>query len=161
VSNDNGLTLTIKYGKGFEESWIVIRGEDANDLKERVIDYFGFDGAALESMTANELATLATAKAHGMANAARTLSAVSIPSSVTVETAQPAAQAAEADPWADDEPAGQSEPADPNKPALDAIEAAASVDDLKAVYADFQASWNDVLLAAYKTKGRSLPKAAA
>lgn len=146
------ISVTLKYGKGFEESWAVFRGETAAELKNSIADYFGLDHNL--DLTLHELVINVTGIAHGTATAAAALGAVAIPSSDTEKA--PAAESS-GDLW--DETPAQEAAAGPS--ILDRIAACASVDDLKALWADNQAAFNDAsVMEAWKARGRELKAAA-
>lgn len=159
----NDITVTMKYGKGFEDPWGVFRGT-VEAVRENIIAYFGFDGAKLAGNTLNEIVVMATAHAHGMRTAGASLGATTIPrqststettGTATVETEQPAASNV----WGDDT---EADSADAVNPLFAQVEAIASIDDLKRLWAENQAAFAEgELLEAYKAKGKALKAAVA
>lgn len=158
------VTVTIKYGKDFSDSWAVFRGS-VEGVRANIIAYFGFDGAKLAGNTLNEVVVMATSHAHGMRTAGASLGATVLPSQRT-ESAAPAttgtatveteAPATAGDVWGED-----SADAGPN-PLFAQVEAITSIDDLKRLWAENQAAFAEgELLEAYKAKGKALKAAVA
>jgi hypothetical protein len=156
-----GITVTIKYGKGYEETWAVFRGS-ASEVRQDIASYFGFQREAIEGLTLSELVVNATSIAHGKGNIAAMLGATILP--------QPAddplkADYSSGDPWA---AAAQQAPAastpapapakeDPNAWILGEIEKQTSVDGLKSLWAGNQSFFSDAaVMAAWKAKGKAL-----
>ncbi len=143
----NGLTVTIKYGKGYDDSWVVFRG-DRESVRQDIIAYFGMDDASVATLTLSELVVNATQVAHGKGALASQLGATVINSTVAtqgkpVEEAKPEPVKNEAN------------------PVLALIEAATDVDALKRLWATNKAAFNDpAAMAAWKAKGQALTKAA-
>lgn len=154
--DSGGLTITLKYGKGYEESWAVFKGSPER-IREDIIAYFGMDGASVSGFTLNEVVIEATTIAHGGAAAAAGLGGRVI--AQPKKTEQPVGNDAPADDvWA----AAEKEAAEPPKnPLLVAIESASSVDALKLLYAENQSAFTSDadLFNQWKAKGKSLKEA--
>lgn len=151
----NGTTVTIKYGKGYEETWVSFRGSN-EDVRKDIVGYFGLaDSASVADLTLSELVVNATNLAHGKGNVAALLGGTVIPSSGTTnDEAQSDTRAAA---WAQAEQQA-SEPA--VNPVLAQIEACSTVDELKLLWAENQAAFSDAdVEAAYKAKGKALTSA--
>jgi hypothetical protein len=154
-------TVTIKYGKGYEETWAVFKGSN-DEVRGNILDYFAVPAENVEGLSLSELVVNVTNLAHGKGNAAALLGGVVIGSrptepadsaTVTQDGKDEAQNTTASDPWADDAPA---EPQGPH-PVLAVIEAATSVEELKRIWAENQAALTDAdLLAAWKAKGKAL-----
>lgn len=59
------LGITIKYGKGYEDTWITIRGSDAV-VREQLISVFGLDPEESKDLTTAALVLNATNAAHAL-----------------------------------------------------------------------------------------------
>lgn len=155
-------TLTIKYGKGYEASWIVFRGETAAIIRQQVVDYFGINEAEVSKLSLHELALNVTKVAQGTSNMSTILGATAIGSADgSLYTGPPhPADSQPATPPAASTPA--EEPVDPLLGLKTAIEAANSVPELQRVWAENQAAFNEhaVLMDLYKAKGKALQTAA-
>jgi len=155
-----GVSVTIKYGKGYEESWANFTGL-LPEVREDICTYFGVDGESVTELTLSELVVNVTALAHGKATASSVLGAVAIPESSSPAPAATVAQSSGDqteghDPWTQ---AG-TEPEGPN-PLLAQIEACTDVEALKRVWAENQAAFADTeLMAVWKAKGKALQEAA-
>lgn len=154
-----GVTVTIKYGKGYEETWAVFRGT-VSQVREDIISYFGVDGASVASLTLSELVVNVTNLAHGKGNAAALLGGVvlgSVPSGDTAAAEAAALGTPASDPWASVESNTVTE-----HPLLARIKAATNVEELKLLWADNQAAFSDEnVMAAWKQRGQALQAAAA
>lgn len=148
--NDHSLTVTIKYGKGYEESWVVFKGASTEDVREQVIAYFGLDGASVAELTMSDLVVNVTNLAHGKGNAAAMLGATVIKTEKTKQVKEEKAD----DPWADEEEA------EGPSPILARIESCQSVDELKKLWAENQSEFADAaVMDAWKARGKALSAA--
>jgi hypothetical protein len=158
--------VTIKYGKGYEETWAVFKGSP-DEIREDIVTYFGFQRESTVELTLSELVVEATSLAHGKGNIARFLGGTIIPPSE--HTAPPqTSPASNEDPWAaasgqqaDSAWSGsgsqQSQTEDPNAYILGEIEKQADVAGLKRLWAENQSFFSDpAVMAAWKAKGKSL-----
>ena len=163
------MTVTIKYGKGYDESWAVFRG-NVWQIRADLIAYFGIDIDYASGLTLHELVIAATHVAHGTGNVAAVLGAT--PISVTESlTGEPTGKAA----WDKVEgkdtalPYGGSPTGDADDAAAEVaanaaligqLQSAASVDDLKKLWVDNQAAFSDKdVKAAYSKQGKALKAA--
>lgn len=161
-------TVTIKYGKGYEESWAVFKGSPV-EVREDIIDYFGLPRESVAgAMTLHQLVTTVTQIAHGTNTAAASLGAVSIAAPSTTTTAAPAQSAPAAsneDPW--DLAARQADKMDSARggsptenPMLQRIADCKTTDDLRKLWATNQAAFSDSgVMDAWKARGRALKAA--
>lgn len=83
------LTATLKYGKGYEESWLVLRAPTAAELKEAIEEATGVSG---EGMTLVDQIHNATQHVHSLARAGTVLGATVIESSAAPQSPQAAPQ---------------------------------------------------------------------
>lgn len=162
-----GVTVTIKYGAGFDQPWLVFRGLP-QEVRDDLIESFGLDRAENLKIPLSGVVLNATQVAHAKGSIGSTLGATSVSESASDSTsAKPSAPAstndeAQADPWASateaaQEAAAKEEAADPNKILRDTIDGISSLDDLKALWADNQEAFKDAeLLAHWKARGKAL-----
>ncbi|MEU7030033.1 hypothetical protein AB0A60_25550 [Streptomyces sp. NPDC046275] len=146
---DGTIGVTIKYGKGYEDTWAVFRGS-VRQVRELICDYFGFECKYETGLSLSDLVVNATNLAHGKGNIASILDARVISESPV--------QAPANDPWAAAS-AAKPEQATDNKSAwiLGEIEKAPSIDELKKLWAANQAMFADpAVMAAYKARGSAL-----
>ncbi|WJN62732.1 hypothetical protein [Streptomyces phage phiScoe15] len=158
------LTVTIKYGKGYEETWAVFKGSP-EEVREDIISYFGVMRDSVSELTLSELVVEMTSLAHGKGNIARFLGGTIIPPS---EAAAPPAQTAPTgDPWAAAQSttpvhtvADNQQAEDPNAYILGEIEKQTDVASLKRLWAENQSFFSDPsVMAAWKAKGKALSAA--
>ncbi|MFC3504434.1 hypothetical protein ACFOOK_26180 [Micromonospora krabiensis] len=146
---DGAFTASFKAGKGYEEPWLVVRGNTATALRDRIVEAFGLEG----DFTLIEAIHNANQLFHALTNVGRELGGRVIRGS----SAQEKAATAGNDPWIAAQAAATEEqpPADPNKKLLDEIEAATTVDQLKRFWVTNN-PLNEVVEAAWRAKGKSL-----
>ncbi|MFI6205893.1 hypothetical protein ACIBAI_05760 [Streptomyces sp. NPDC051041] len=145
---DGSIAVTIKYGKGYEDTWAVFRGS-VRQVRELICDYFGFECKDETGLSLSDLVVNATNAAHGKGNIASILDARVIP--------ETPAQTPENDPWA--AAASQAEQTTSNDSAwiLGEIEKQTTVTGLQKLWAANQAMFSDpAVMAAYKARGRAL-----
>lgn len=155
---DHGITVTVKYGKGYEESWAVFKGMGNAEVRTLILDYFGVEPNAVTELTTHELVVDLTRVAQGTASAASVLSAVAIPGGKT-DPPPPAS----GNPWAgldEEKPEAEAE-AHPFQSVIDALKAATDIPALQRVWAENQPAFKDeTVVAAYKARGKELKNAA-
>lgn len=153
--------MTIKYGKGYEETWAVFNGQ-TQEVRQDILDYFGIGSVSVANLTLSELVVNVTNLAHGKGNVAALMGGVVLGSQPTEATANvpaqrtsdEAQQPTSDDGWGD-EPAAPA--GNPLQPLYDAVEACADKDALKRLWAENQVAFADAdLLAAWKAKGKAL-----
>lgn len=180
------LTVTIKYGKGYDESWAVFKGVP-EEVKADLVDYFGLDSASVAGLTLNQLVQNVTQIAHSGATAGAQLGAVALPSkpaapekhgevtpekkAVTAQVFGQSASTASTNPWdaiEGSQPAAPAAtppaaPAEPERsPVLDLMAATKTVKELQEVWAKNQAAFSDpAVMDVYKARGRELMQQAA
>lgn len=160
------MKVTIKYGKGYDDSWVVFEGT-SSEVRAEVIDYFGMDPDTQLGLSLSSIVVNATNVAHGKA-----LIATSLGATVVEEKREPATPPAD-DPWAAASAAQSSGPwsgsasvpekkEDPNAYILGEIEKQTTVQGLKELWAKNQSFFSDAsVMAAWKAKGKALQGAAA
>ncbi|MFE0964044.1 hypothetical protein [Streptomyces fungicidicus] len=159
MSEARGITVTIKYGKGYDDTWAVFKG-NAGEVRSDILDYFGIDSDSVTGLTLSDIVTNATNIAHGKGLIATQLGA-------TVVSEEPAPSAKpQGDPWAaignstpvtiaDQAPASNE---DKNAWVLGEIAKKTSRAELKKFWAENQSFFADpAVMDAYKAKGKSLP----
>lgn len=140
-------TVTIKYGKGYEESWVVFRGSP-DEIRAQLIGYFAPEPETVEGLSLHELVLNLTKLAHSTSAASSGLGG-------TVINNGGRAQRPSSGGWA----AAAAEPAVPERnPLYGKVESATTLDEVKDIYARnadaFKADAE--LLAAWKAKGKEL-----
>src|SRR5674476_1564248 len=86
------MSVTIKYGKGYEETWVVFHG-NVWQIRTDLIASFGINVDYASGLTLHELVVAATHVAHGTGNVAAILGGT--PISVTESlTGEPTGKAA-------------------------------------------------------------------
>ncbi|MEU6959576.1 hypothetical protein [Streptomyces chrestomyceticus] len=139
------ITVTIKYGKGYEDSWVTFRG-DPEVISGDIVSFFGLDCDTLTGVTPSELVVEATHTAQGAMHVVRGLDARIVPSRPT-KTADGPREAAQ----------GHPKSSAPVQPLLDQIQACKSTDDLKRLWAENQMAFGDeAVMNAWKARGRAL-----
>ncbi|MCX5236253.1 hypothetical protein OG824_13690 [Streptomyces prunicolor] len=157
-------TVTIKYGKGYDDTWAVFRGRP-EEIRADILSYFGMDPETQRGLSLSSVVINATNVAH-----AKGLIATALGATVVEETSTDGPAKPTSDPWAaaagttpvhtvaDQAPAKE----DRNVWILGEIEKQTTVQGLKKLWADNQSFFADVaVMAAWKTKGKSLQAVAA
>lgn len=148
------LTVTVKYGKGYEETWAVFKGQN-DEVRENIINYFGLDRASVADLTLSDLVVNVTSLAHGKGNVGAILGGVVIDPKKADEAQQPSGTSS--DPWAGVESGDATPEQTGPHPLLAQIEACTTRDELKRLWAENQEAFADAdLMAAWKAKGKSL-----
>lgn len=158
----SGIGVTIKYGKGYDESWLTFRGS-VERVREDIIAVFGMDGASVRDLNLNAVVTEATSIAHGLSAAnsgfGGTIISTSGPSaSDTPSVAQE--QGSADDVWAQ----AAATPEEPKvNPLITAIEGASDTESLRVLYAENQSAFTSdaALFEQWKAKGKALSAAVA
>ncbi|MFE7463120.1 hypothetical protein ACFU6R_03310 [Streptomyces sp. NPDC057499] len=163
MSEARGITVTIKYGKSYDDTWAVFKG-NAEEVRGDILDFFGMDRDSVTGLTLSDIVTNATNLAHGKGLIATQLGGTVI----AVEDAASANPKPQGDPWAsvgqsqsatiaDQAPASSPEQ-DKNAWILGEIDKQTNRADLKKVWAANQSFFADSsVMDAYKAKGKSLP----
>ena len=140
------LGLTIKYGKGYEEPWLTVRG-DEEQIKLAVAKFFGMDLDEIATLTAHEVVLNAKKLAINTSSAASTLGGTVISQGGGGAWTKAAQQSA------------PEQPAEPERSPLYArVDAVTDVDALKRLHAENPDAFNSdaELLAYWKAKGKEL-----
>ncbi|MDX3525059.1 hypothetical protein P1P75_00965 [Streptomyces sp. ID05-39B] len=158
------MKVTIKYGKGYDDSWVVFEGS-VLEIRTDILDYFGMDPETQRGLSLSSIVVNATNLAHG-----KGLIATSLGGTVVEETKTEPTKPTD-DPWAaaasqQSAPAASSvsvaEPAkeEPNAWILGEIEKQTAIPALKKLWADNQSFFADAsVMAAWKAKGKALQAA--
>lgn len=162
----SGISVTFKYGKGYEEPWVVFKGS-ARKVREDLLEFFQLPAEAVAGLSLNAVLIQCNHIVHGTGNAATILGGVVVAETSGKTEAAPS-QPAGSDPWAGvskDSSAPQSaaqtaptEPAEnPHGGLISQIQAAETGDDLKRLWAGNKDAFSDpAVVEAYKVKGQSL-----
>jgi hypothetical protein len=144
---EGGTGVTIKEGKGYEESWFTFRGTPAQ-IKEDLIQFFGLDSASVADWTVHAVASHCKAIAHGIAVVATELGAAVIadgPSENLPASSTPS----------------PTEDAPAESPLLARIAATTDAESLKRLWAENQDAFKDAtVMNAWKARGKALQNAA-
>ena len=161
-----GITVTIKYGKAYDDTWAVFHGLP-DDLRHDISDFFGLTVEEAAGLTLSDLVVNATNAAHSVSTVARGLGGVVIAS--TSNEAPPVADTRRADPWTDPgtpvaQPAASTPPRpqpEPENPLLALIGQAPTVRSLEMLWVENQDAFADpAVMAAWKARGRALSSTA-
>lgn len=124
------LSVTLKYGKGYEESWLVLRAESASDLKKQLEEATGVSG---EGITLVDQVHNATQHVHSLGRMGTILGATVIPEAESAGAPATPPQAAAQAPAA-------AAPA-PGPTLLEKIAQAGSASDLSDLFLKNQAAF--------------------
>lgn len=152
----SSVKVTIKYGKGYEESWAVFEGS-IDQLRLDIAGYFGMDENYVGALTLHEVVSQATAVAHGTSNVMTTLGGT------VVNQEKPQAGPTGASAWdrVDGEAGGEQHVESSHAWLVDALGKAESLDALKKLWAENQSAFSDATVTdAYKARGKELKAAA-
>lgn len=147
------VTVTIKAGKGYEDSWYVFRGRP-EEVKEQIISFFGIPSASVASLSPFEVAVNARQIAQGNESTVAALGGTIVQD----KPSQPQSTPGD-DPWAS---VGPQDAAPAENPMLAQIAATKDVQELQRLWAENQAAFADpVVMDAWKARGKALQAAAA
>lgn len=146
------LKVTIKYGKGYEDTWAVFTDYQPEALRDSIINFFGIRPAAVEGFTLHDVVVVATNIAQGIGAVQEFLGGTHVPADdpgVQVSQEPAPAAAPGEDPWAKaEEQAPQTPPARPTPPVreekdplIEQIEAATTKKELQRLWAANQAKF--------------------
>lgn len=137
------LSVTIKSGKGYDDSWTVVRGVPS-EVKEALVEWYAIDEGTADKLVGQQVMTLATKISHGEQVVSTVLGGV------PVEVSTKVSEKAEEPEPAPEEPQGP-------HPLVAEIEAAGSLEDLKRVYVKNKSSFTEQELKdAYNAKSKEL-----
>ncbi|WDS51748.1 hypothetical protein SEA_TRIUMPH_34 [Streptomyces phage Triumph] len=156
-------SVTIKYGKGYDDTWAVFKGT-ATEIRANILEFFGMDPATQQGLSLSSIVVNATNLAHGKGLIATALGATVVEETTTEEPAKPttdpwAAASAQQTPsaWSGGASATESKAEEPNAYILGEIAKQTTVDGLKKLWAANQSFFSDAsVMAAWKAKGKSL-----
>ncbi|MFB8350976.1 hypothetical protein [Streptomyces niveus] len=150
-------SVTIKYGKSYDDTWAVFKGTSA-EIRANILEFFGMDPATQQGLSLSSVVINATNIAHGKGLIATALGATVVEETATnAEPTKPTS-----DPWAAASASRESASvatakADPNAYILGEIEKKTTVQELKKLWAENQSFFSDAtVMAAWKAKGKSL-----
>jgi hypothetical protein len=153
-----GITVTIKYGRGYQDTWAVFHGS-VDDVRADLTDFFGLASASETDLTLSDLVVNATAVAHGVGNIASALGGVVIASEAAgpVVTEPSAPDSTERpDPWKQADATAPPQEPEPD-PVLTQIQQAPTVRALELLWVENQAAFAEpAVMAAWKARGREL-----
>ena len=156
-------SITIKNGKGYEESWFVCSDENpaSGSIRSQLIAHFGLNPDDCEGLTTHDIAVNCTRLAQSVAYVAKVLGGTVVSSRKTTaadEAQQPSGPSA-AEVFAA-AAKGEALPEEPVvDPVLAAIEAATSLVDLKSLFGQMQIAGTPIVgdaLAAWKARGKAI-----
>lgn len=137
-----GIGVTIKTGKGYEDTWITFRGSP-KQIREDICATFGMECANVADLSLFDVVVNATTIAHGTSTVASKLGGTVVSNKAKAEEPK------------------EEQPAEPEaNPILAQIEACADTDALRRLWAENQAAFSDAaVMAAWKAKGKALKAA--
>lgn len=145
-----GITVTVKYGTGYDQPWVVFHGL-VEEVRDDIVSFFGIQRENVVNLTLSDLVVNATSAAHGVGALASSLGATVIesrPHDPQVPADDAWVQASSSAP-AEKEPAGQA--------LLDRIGQAPDVPALQRLWVENQAAFADpAVMDAWKARGRAL-----
>ncbi|MET8111164.1 hypothetical protein [Streptomyces prasinus] len=160
------MKVTIKYGKGYEDSWVVFEGPP-QEIRAEILDYFGIDPETQSGLSLSSVVVNATNVAHGKGLIATSLGATVVeetkaePAKPTDDPWAAAAANVQSGPWPGSASVAEPKKEDPNAWILGEIEKQTTVDGLKKLWAGNQSFFADAaVMAAWKAKGKTLQTAA-
>lgn len=149
-----GITVTIKYGKGYEQTWAVFHGLP-DEVREDIVSFFGMQGENVVNLTLSDVVVNATSIAHGVGTIAATFGATVIASET--RKPEPAAVDTGSDAWAQASAPRQADETPAANPVLASIAQAPDVPALQRIWAENQAAFADpAVMDAWKARGRAL-----
>lgn len=152
AESDGTVGVTVKYGRGYEETWANFRGT-VLDVRQTIIDYFGLGTEETEGLSLHEVVVNVTKLAHAVAAASSGLGGTVI------------SGGGKGGGWSKAASGGSpATPAEPERNPLYAkIEGTSDVAALKELFARNKAAFeaDAELLQAWKDKGKALTVAAA
>ncbi|QPB09861.1 hypothetical protein KGG73_gp27 [Streptomyces phage Sentinel] len=162
------MKVTIKYGKGHDDSWVVFEGS-TQEIRTDVLDFFGMDPETQRGLSLSSIVVNATNIAHGKGLIATALGATVVEETTNEAPAKPtddpwaAASAAQSGgPWPGSASVAEPKKEDPNAYILGEIEKQTTVHGLKKLWAANQSFFADAaVMAAWKAKGKALQAPAA
>jgi hypothetical protein len=161
------VKVTIKYGKGYDDSWVVFEGTTP-EVRAEILDYFGMDPESQRGLSLSSIVVNATNIAHGKGLVATQLGATVVeetstaPAKPTEDPWAAASAAQSGGPWPGSASVASEQPKaeDPNAYILGEIAKQTTVDGLKKLWAANQSFFKDpAVMAAWKAKGKSLQAA--
>ncbi|MGW6745433.1 hypothetical protein ACWGDX_32625 [Streptomyces sp. NPDC055025] len=138
------ITVTIKYGRGHDDSWAVFRGSPT-EVRKDIEAFFSLDGKSVADLSLHELVVEAGQIAQSTTTVAKGLNARIVPQTAPEPTA--ARKAAEA-------PASAQSMANA---VLEQIAACKNTEELRRLWATNQTAFGDqAVMDAWKARGRAL-----
>lgn len=152
-SAGRGISVTLKDKTGAAGTWRVFHGSVA-EVVEDIVTFYSIPESTAKDLGPSELVDLVTKMTHGQSVVIQDLGATPISTEVEDKgefaKAQPPTPAQEAKPEAD-----------PTATLIKALENAATLDELKLLWARNKDSFSDkAVQKAYKVRGQALKKAA-
>lgn len=164
---DSGLSITFKYGKGYEEPWAVFKGGPTR-VRSDLLAFFDIPAEVAAGKSLNELLIMCNHIVHGTGNVAAILGGVPISESQGVANVQAQLGGTvietQGDPWAtvNSEAGGADAPTaapaeNPHAGLLSQIAASTTKDELKRLWAANKSAFDNAeVKAAWSAKGKSL-----
>ncbi|MFJ6183783.1 hypothetical protein [Streptomyces sp. NPDC092295] len=157
------MTVTIKYGKGHDDTWAIFKGASV-EIRANILEFFGMDPETQKGLSLSSVVINATNIAHSKGLIATALGATVVEETTNAEPAKPTsdpweAASAQQAPSASTGRASVAEPkvADPNAYILGEIAKKTTTQELKKLWAENQSFFSDAsVMAAWKAKGRAL-----
>lgn len=133
------VSVTLKAGKGFDDTWVVLRGGSVEEVRGLMTDWFGVPSEQHAGLTPSEVEKIVTRANHGTSAIINTTGGTPI---------------AEVEDLPQEETPAK---ADPVEILLERVEAVTTVADLKLLWAEHKEHFSDDRLKkAYSAKGKAL-----
>lgn len=140
-------SVTIKSGKGYDDTWQVFRGESLKEVRDQIVEFFDMEVSG--DLSLHSVVLEATRLAHGGAAPVKILGA-----KVEAEVKD-----GEKDPWAEAEKAEQ-KTEDPYAGLIAELGAAPDVEELRRIWQRNQDHFSEErVMEAYKARGKALTAA--
>ncbi|MCY0933614.1 hypothetical protein [Streptomyces sp. H34-S4] len=156
------MKVTIKYGKGHDDSWVIFEGT-TQEIRTDVLSYFGMDPESQRGLSLSSIVVNATNLAHGKGLIATQLGATVVEETTTepaVPTNDPWAAAAASSPQTSQpSSASVAKPANEGAHAwiLGEIAGKTTILELKKLWAENQSFFAEpAVMDAWKAKGKVL-----
>lgn len=175
---ERNVSVTLKAGKGYDAPWVVITGDNAEEVRRNVAEVVNLDLGTADRYSLAEVVVFAAEAFQGTSNVVADLGAAPPDAAELDKVEQPTGGSKSGDGWAaakakrgkskpeaasDTEEEGQNTPSEATEapetdedPVLRAIAQAPDKDALRRIWARNKARWSDVHDEAAKVRGKEL-----
>lgn len=175
---ERNVSVTLKAGKGYDAPWVVITGDNAEEVRRNVAEVVNLDLGTADRYSLAEVVVFAAEAFQGTSNVVADLGAAPLDAAELDKVEQPAGGSESGDGWAaakakrgtskpeaasDTAGGGQDAPSEATgapetdeDPVLRAIAQAPDKDALRRIWARNKARWSEVHDEAAKARGKEL-----